>query len=264
MIPKKIHYCWFGNGTKPPLAERCLDSWHKYCPDYEIIEWNEGNYDTSSAPLYVRQAYENKKWAFVTDFVRLHVVYEEGGIYLDTDVELIKSLDSFLNYSAFFGFEDNYLVATGLGFGAEKGASVLKLLMSDYMEIPFVKADGSLDLLSCPQRNTEALVKLGLRKDNTMQVLPDNVAVFPTSFFCPLSYRTGIKTITPDTVSIHWYSASWLPEERRKEHSRRVLKNRLLRPVKTILKKILGKKASGTLKKMVYGSGEKDRDNPES
>jgi len=252
MIPKKIHYCWFGNGPKPPLAERCFKSWRKFCPDYEIIEWNESNYDLSAAPLYVRQAHENKKWAFVTDYVRLKVVYDQGGIYLDTDVELIKSLDSLLNYSAFFGFEDKSLVATGLGFGAEKGAPVLELLMADYNEIPFVKEDGSLDLLSCPHRNTKALEALGLKKDNTKQILPGNVAVFPSSYFCPLSYITGKKTITADTVSIHWYNASWLPEEQKKRRKRRILKNKILRPIKDVLKVVLGKKLAGKLKKKVY------------
>ena len=106
MIPKIIHYCWFGRNPKPKLAEKCIKSWKKYCPEYEIIEWNEDNYDLSSAPLYVRQAYEAKRWAFVTDYIRLQVIYENGGIYLDTDVELRKSLDPLLVHQAYFGFED--------------------------------------------------------------------------------------------------------------------------------------------------------------
>ena len=148
-IPKIIHYCWFGGKPKPELAEKCIKSWKKHCPDYEIREWNEDNYDLAAAPLYVRQAYEAKKWAFVTDYVRLQVVYECGGIYLDTDVELKKNLDSLLGYSAYFGFEDGKWIATGLGFGAEQGTPILQELMDDYRDIPFLLEDGSEDAGYC-------------------------------------------------------------------------------------------------------------------
>ena len=119
MIPKKIHYCWFGGNPLPELAIKCLESWKKYCPDYEIIEWNETNFNLDSCE-YVREAYQAKKWAFVSDYARLKVVYDNGGIYLDTDVELIKSLDRLLKNKSFFGTETTGVVATGLGFGAEK------------------------------------------------------------------------------------------------------------------------------------------------
>lgn len=118
MIPKKIHYCWFGRGEKPKLAKKCIQSWKKYCPDYEIIEWNEDNFDIDQYP-YLRWCYDNKKWAFLSDFARLLVVYQNGGIYFDTDVELIKTPDELLGCNAFFGFENDKNIATGLGFGAE-------------------------------------------------------------------------------------------------------------------------------------------------
>ncbi len=120
MIPKTIHYCWFGRNPKPKLAEKCIRSWKRRCPDYEIIEWNEDNYDISSAPLFVRQAYEKKKWGFVPDYIRLDLINRFGGIYLDTDVEVLKRLDCFLENKSFFGLENNKYVALGLGFGAEK------------------------------------------------------------------------------------------------------------------------------------------------
>ena len=107
MIPKTIHYCWFGGNPLPPLAVKCIKSWKKYCPDYEIIEWSEKNFDVSSAPLYVRQAYEAKKWAFVTDYVRLYAMTTCGGVYMDTDVELVKPIDTYLSHEAFSGFEDD-------------------------------------------------------------------------------------------------------------------------------------------------------------
>lgn len=127
MIPKKIHYCWFGRNPLPELAVRCIESWKKYCPDYEIIEWNEDNYDINKIS-YVKEAYQARKWAFVTDYVRLDVVNQYGGIYLDTDVELLKSLDPLLKYKSFFGMEEGKFIATGLGFGAEKGTKILVLV----------------------------------------------------------------------------------------------------------------------------------------
>lgn len=129
MIPKKIHYCWFGRGELPPLAQKCIASWRKYCPDYEIIQWNEDNFDTSLND-YVRFCYENKKWAFLSDYVRLFVVKEYGGIYFDTDVELVQSLDSLLAYDAFFGFENSSCINTGQGFGCVRNHSVLQSMLS--------------------------------------------------------------------------------------------------------------------------------------
>lgn len=225
-IPKTIHYCWFGRNPKPKLAKKCIKSWKKHCPDYEIIEWNEDSFDISSCSLCVRQAYEAKKWAFVTDYVRLKVVYEHGGIYLDTDVELCKKLDQLLIYGAFFGFEDGIHVATGLGFGAEKGAQILLDMMQDYDTIPFVKEDGKLDITPCPQRNTEALKRYGLVQNDTRQVLDGRTLILPSVVLCPLSYTTGILRKTKDTISIHHFSATWKSEEakRREKEKRNALK----------------------------------------
>ena len=117
MIPKKIHYCWFGRNELPPLAKKCIASWKKYCPDYEIIEWNEDNFDVS-LNAYTRYCYENKKWAFLSDFVRLQVIHDHGGIYFDTDVEVVSSFDSLLMYDAFYCFENDSYLATGLGFAS--------------------------------------------------------------------------------------------------------------------------------------------------
>lgn len=218
MIPKIIHYCWFGRNPLPKLAQKCIKSWKKHCPDYEIIQWNEDNFDISACPLYVRQAYEAKKWAFVTDYVRLKVVCDHGGIYLDTDVELKKSPDALLSYSAYFGFEDSGHVATGLGFGAEKKHPLLKELMEDYAEIPFVREDGSFDTLPCPQRNTAILLKHGLLQNNTRQVLEGGILILPCEYLCPLSYQNGLKKRTKNTISIHWFDASWQSAAQKKAH----------------------------------------------
>ena len=215
MIPKTIHYCWFGRNPKPKLAEKCIKSWKKHCPDYEIIEWNEDNFDLNAAPLYVRQAYEVKKWAFVTDYVRLKVVYDHGGIYMDTDVELLKNLDFLLSYNAYFGFESDKRVATGLGFGAQKATPVLKEMMDDYEEIPFILLDGSYDMKPCPYRNTEHLLHYGLRQNGNRQILNGNILILPTAYMCPVSCADGKCIKTKETISIHWFSASWQTKEYR-------------------------------------------------
>lgn len=218
MIPKTIHYCWFGGNPLPKLAKKCIKSWEKHCKGYEIREWNEHTFDIASAPLYVRQAYEAKKWAFVTDYVRLQVVHEHGGIYLDTDVELKKRLDSLLGYEAFFGFEDGIHVNTGLGFGAVAGQPVVKAIMDDYDGIPFIKEDGSGDQETCPRRNTRVLLRYGLKQDDSKQILDENVLILPSVYLCPLSYETGKRRYSKDTVSIHWFGASWQTKEQRNKH----------------------------------------------
>lgn len=244
----------------PKLAHKCIKSWKKYCPDYEIIEWNEDNYDLSSAPLYVRQAYEAKKWAFVTDYVRLHVVYEHGGIYLDTDVELVKRLEPLLCHQAYFGFEDGMHIATGLGFGAIKGAPILQELMDDYQDIPFIKSEGSYDLRPCPRRNTEAFLRHGLRQDNSKQVLDGKILILPSVYLCPISYFTGERKRSLKTVSIHWFSASWQTEDQREKTKQMAKEMKRLRwrgkvsdymhtPQRTALK-LLGESRYGKLKKL--------------
>ena len=206
-IPKKIHYCWFGGKELPKLAKKCIKSWQKHCPDYEIICWNEKNFDLSQN-RYAKEAYESKKWAFVTDYVRLKVVYDAGGIYLDTDVEIIKNIDDLLENEGFMGFDEKGIIATGLGFGAEAGNRIIGEMLSDYDDIPFVMPDGSPDLTPCPDRNTETLKKLGMDVKNTDQTFM-GMRFLPREYLCPMDYYTGKKEITDKTYSIHHYCASW-------------------------------------------------------
>ena len=206
-IPKVIHYCWFGRGEMPRLAEKCIKSWKEKCPDYEIICWNEDNFDLTQNE-YMRQAYEARKFAFVSDFVRLKVIYDHGGIYLDTDVELLKSLDPLLQNKAYMGFDEKGIVATGLGFGAEKGNPILEAFLKDYEDISFVLSDGSYDLTPCPDRNTRTLKELGMDLNVHSQTFMDTVFL-PQDYLCPMDYYTGKKTITKNTYSIHHYNASW-------------------------------------------------------
>ena len=183
-IPKVIHYCWFGRNPLPAAAEKCIMSWREKCPEYTIVKWTEDNFDLSECPIYVQQAYRAKKWAFVTDYARLKIVYDNGGIYLDTDVELLKSLSPLLINSAFFGFEDEAYVATGLGFGAVKGAPILMDLMKDYEGINFVKDNGEYDLMSCPVRNLHVFQRYGLVQNNKLQTLKGGIVILPTDFLC--------------------------------------------------------------------------------
>lgn len=253
MIPKVIHYCWFGGNEKPRLFKKCYKSWKKYCPDYDIIEWNEKNFDISSCPLYVRQAYEAKKWAFVTDYVRLKVVYDNGGIYFDTDVELKKCPDFLLENKAFFGFEKGIHVATGLGFGAEAGTTILKELMQDYEDIPFIKENGDFDKIPCPERNTKVFIKYGLIQDDSRQLIEDDVLILPTAIMCPVDYKTGKLNLTSETISIHWFSASWhdnlkydtlvaKKKAEQKQLKRKNFRDRLVHLPNYVFLKVLGQK----------------------
>jgi len=256
MIPKIIHYCWFGRNPKPKLAYKCIKSWKKFCKGYKIVEWNEENFDIASAPLYVQQAYEAKKWAFVTDYVRLYVVYHHGGIYLDTDVEIIREIDDLLSCSAFFGREDEGYINTGLGFGAEQHTSILLDLMSDYNNIPFALPNGEYDTKGCPVRNTNIFLQKGLKKDNSEQVLEGNIKIFPEEYFCPRNYRTGEMNITCNTYSIHHYDASWYSKEKQKEKQKRWKKKqrkaktkKIRATIKQIGIKILGEKLYKKIRK---------------
>lgn len=207
MIPKKIHYCWFGQGKLSSKARKCIQSWKKYCPDYEIIRWDESNYDIHKN-RYVEQAYKEEKWAFLTDYVRLDVIYEHGGIYLDSDVELIKSLDALLKDKCYMGMEQIGTVATGLGFGAEAKHPFLKENMKYYESEKNFWKDGKFSPPICVKITTRLLKEYGLLKENKIQNIR-NVTIYPTDYFCPLKMGTNKLTITKNTYSIHHYAASW-------------------------------------------------------
>jgi len=158
MIPQKIHYCWFGENQKTELVKKCVESWHEYCPDYEIIEWNESNYDIEKSK-FMKEAYSAKKWAYVSDAARLDIVYTQGGVYLDTDVKLTAPIDSLLNDDFFCFFETGRRINTGLGFGAVKGSEIVKEMLKQY-EIKGFYIDGKMDCVPCSKRNTDALLKV--------------------------------------------------------------------------------------------------------
>ena len=212
MIPKKIHYCWFGKNPLPEMAKNCIASWKKYCPDYEIIEWNEENFDVNCC-AYSAEAYASKKWAFVSDVARLYALVTEGGIYMDTDVEVLKPLDDVLCYEAISGFECYDRIPTGL-MACEKDHPFFRELLNEYDTAHFIKSDGEMDLTTNVTRITNACLKHGLVLNNTLQTV-NGFTLFPSDYFCPKDFETKVLTITDNTYTIHHFDGSWLPEEER-------------------------------------------------
>ncbi len=219
-IPKTIHYCWFGKGNLPELAKRCINSWKKHCPDYEIKAWTEENYDLTDAPLYVKQAYKAKMYAFVSDYVRLDVVHKYGGVYLDVDVELFKNLDVFLYYKSVFGFESNNAIATGLGFASVALNPLLAEFKKLYEEISFVLEDGSYNLVPCPTYGNEFFRHCGVLINNTMQIIDDNLFL-PSDYLGAIDHTIFddgcryylLYVLTSNTISLHHYANSWLGDD---------------------------------------------------
>lgn len=206
MIPKKIHYCWFGGNPIPESAKKCIDSWKKYCSDYEIIEWNEQNFDLDNYP-YAKEAAIAKKWAFVTDVVRLYALYNYGGIYMDSDVEVLKPLDDILKYHAVSGFQDKDYVPTGL-IASEKGHLFIKELLDEYNDLHFIKGDGSFDMTTNCVRITNACLKYGLLLNNELQEV-NGLTLFPLDYFCAKDAITGKVNVTENTLTIHHFAGSW-------------------------------------------------------
>lgn len=207
MIPKVIHYIWVGGKPLNEMAEKCLASWKKYCPDYEIKRWDETNFDINEN-TYCREAYENKKWAFVSDYIRLKVLYEEGGVYMDADVELIKPLDNFLEHHAFSGFESENIIPTGI-ISAEKGNPWIKKMLDHYNDIHFVKPSGKLDLTPNVQFMTKITKKdYKFKLNNEKQDLGD-IVFYPKEYFCPKNLYDNKIYLTENTVAIHHFTASW-------------------------------------------------------
>ena len=252
MIPKTIHYCWFGRNPKPKLAEKCIKSWKKYCKDYEIIEWNEDNFDISSAPLYVKQAYEAKKWAFVTDYVRLWAMVNYGGIYMDTDVEVIKPLDPYLRHKAFSGFEDDIHIPTGI-MACEKDFLLFDEFLHYYDDTSFYNDNGEISYITNVAVMTQICCEKGLIQNNTLQEI-EGFVLYPKDYFCPISYYNNVLTKTKNTVTIHWFAGSWhnaetkANEKARKKEAKKKYKNDRRKDIIIHLPNILVRKVLGDAK----------------
>lgn len=209
MIPKIIHYCWFGGNPLPQSAIKCINSWRKYLPDYEIKEWNEDNFDVNIIP-YSKEAYEAKKYAFVSDYARFWVLYRYGGLYFDTDVEVIRPMDEIIQRGPFMGVEAGAAgaVAPGLGLGATPHLDLYKELLDYYNDLHYCNQDGQWDGMTSVTHTTKVLSRNGLQMTDDLQEIA-GIWIYPADYFCPMDHTTGITTITPRTVSIHHYDASW-------------------------------------------------------
>lgn len=237
MIEKVIHYCWFGGNPKSKLIQDCIKSWKKYLPDYKIIEWNERNFDINCCQ-YIREAYKAKKWAFVSDYARCYILYHHGGLYFDTDVEILRPMDDCLN-SPLVAMEDDHTINTGLIMYCEAGNDFCKWMLESYEKDKFIKEDGTYNLYTVCERGTEYFTTRGFVCENKLQ----NVAgftVYPTEYFCP--YRHGEERIvTENTYTFHHYAASWFPKKEK---------------FKRKIQRIIGKKGTQlivTLKHIIRG-----------
>ncbi len=207
MIPKIIHYCWFGRGPMPELANKCIASWKKYLPEYELRLWNEDTFDLESHP-FTKEAYEARKFAFITDYVRLWALYNYGGIYMDTDVEVLGPLDEFLIHPAFSGFEDETHIPTGIMASEKNGVWAGEQLVY-YDGRHFRLPDGTLDtttnvVIMCQNMSAEGFVL-----KNSRQNFRGIIEIYPKDYFCPKSYVTGKIQLTANTRTIHHFAGSW-------------------------------------------------------
>lgn len=209
MIPKIIHYCWFGRGEMPKLMKKCIKSWSKFCPGWKVILWNEDTFDVNSN-IWTKQAYEARKFAFVTDYVRLKALYEQGGVYMDADVELVQPIDRFLEHEAFSGFENPQSVPTGI-MAAEAGQQVIRRWLDWYNDRPYL-IDGKPNMDPNVSFMTQDLLSRGLVLNNTYQEV-DGFAMYPQTYFCPLHTDTVANCYTEKTVAIHHFTSTWRTPE---------------------------------------------------
>ena len=227
MIPKIIHYCWFGKGEKPDSAKKCIASWRKFCPDFEIREWNEDNCDHLAMP-FMAEAYAAKKYAFVSDVMRLIVLEQYGGVYFDTDVEVVRDISPLLDDEGFIGFENDQFVNSGQVMAAVPHHPVVQAMIEEYKKLHFLNADGTTNAVGCPHLNTDVMERFGLVRNGQEQVVA-GMHVYPADWFNPLDSTTGRLNKTENTYSVHWYSMSWLPKHVQ-------LKTKLGRLVRRIVK----------------------------
>ena len=217
MAPKIIHYCWFGGKPLPKNAQKCIHSWEKNLPDYEIKRWDESNFNVNIIP-YVKEAYSVGKYAFVSDYARFWILYHYGGVYFDTDVEVLKSIDDIVQKGNFMGVEqqdeNTITVAPGLGLAVEKKNILLKELMEIYHTSHFVLEDGTLCMKNIVEITTELLLDKGLKNTTNIQQCY-GFTIYPKEYFCPIDYQTRELRVTENTRTIHHYAESWVPKSTR-------------------------------------------------
>lgn len=237
MIPRKIHFCWFGRGPMPELALKCIKSWHRLMPDYEYKLWNEDNFDIHINP-YVEEAYQAGKYAFVTDFVRLYALYTEGGIYMDTDVEVLKPYDDLLDLPGFTGYEGSkYLPPVTGTMASAPGNTWVKEQLDAYDGAHFILEDGTLDMTTNTTRISNLMRRGGFIQDGRKQVYKD-MHIFPVNYFCPRQ-TTGEILIDDNTYCDHHFMGSW-GERKKKSIFLRIIGQKNLTKLIKIKRKLLG------------------------
>ena len=239
-IPKIIHYCWFGKKDKPDIVNHCINSWKKVLDDYEIIEWNEDNFDVESN-TYVKQAYESGKFAFVSDFVRIKALYDYGGIYLDTDVEVFKKFDDLLDNESFWGFEEKNFIATST-IGACKGNELIRRFLELYKGRNFLKEDGNMNILTNVFMVSNIVKEFGIRLNGSYQRVEGIATIYPQEYFSPYDYINCYSKGTKNTYTIHYYYKSWLP-----------INVRIKTYIKKALAKIIGGKNIAKIRSLILG-----------
>ena len=221
-IPKTIHYCWFGRGEKPAIVKKCINSWKNTLEDYEIIEWNEDNFDINSNE-YVKEAYENKKYAFVSDYVRVHALYHMGGIYLDTDVEVYKSLDEFLEEDSFWGFEEKNYIATST-IGAKQGNGLIKQFLDYYEDKSYNEMAKNIEEFTNVKIVTNIFKKIGFEMNGKRQTIDNIGTIYPQEYFSPYDYINYYNKKTDKTYTIHHFYKSWVsPKDKMKSNIKKAL-----------------------------------------
>lgn len=208
-IPKIIHYCWFGNKKKPKMIKKCISSWEVILKDYKIIEWNEKNFDINSNK-FVKQAYESGKFAFVSDYVRVYALYNYGGIYLDTDVEVFKSFDPLLKNESFWGFEEKSFIATST-IGAKKNNKFIKKFLDGYNNKSFITENGSVDTVTNVAIVSRMVEKIGVKLNGETQEISDLGTFYSQDYFSPYDYINCYEKKSENTYAIHYFYKSWLP-----------------------------------------------------
>ncbi len=206
MIPRIIHYCWFGRSEKNALVQKCIESWKKLLPDYELIEWNEDNFDINST-IYTKQAYDMRKWAFVSDYVRLYALYSVGGFYFDTDVEVLKRFDTFQSENLFSGYESKDSPVTAV-MGAEKGQRILKELLDHYVNNSFLDNNGKCNLTTNTLIITKYLIANGLLPNGKKQTI-NGMTIYPQIYFCPNNFSRIWNKPSHKSYTIHHFDQSW-------------------------------------------------------
>lgn len=232
MIPRIIHYCWFGKKEKPLNVQRCITSWHEVLPDYEIIEWNESNFDYNLFN-YTRDAYNAKKYAFVSDVARVKALSEYGGIYLDTDVMVYKPFDKILNQKCVLGLELANFVATSF-MACEQGFYLMTDFYELYRNLPFYDEDGKIISGTNVGKLTEMLMHKGFKKENRYQEIGDGICIYPREFFSPYNYSWDYSEKTDNTICEHLFFVSWLPWYKRLKKKIKKYAGRFLRRLKLL------------------------------